>query len=182
MDHSHSIVHLKNMKMVLEILQVNFGMVCVTSTASQPRDTLTFVLISSTRMALLVTWNTLTSIFIPKNHIIEQTTLDFSELLQELCTHLWHQIPTTMPAIRIFMYNPYQVLPGPTRPAIILAGGGTFIFLETPMDREEVGTKQPTHNGRECLLHRLRSNYVLKLVLTLHIISAWCSRIICRLS
>ena len=180
MDHSHLIAHLKNMKMVLEILQGNFGMACVTSTASQPRDTLIFALISSMRMAPLVTWNTLTSTLVPRNQVMDQPTLDFLDLLQELGPVL--QQVTAIPPNGFFMYNPYQVLPGPTRLATMSAGGGTAMFLETPMDREEVGMKQPTHNGMECLFHKLRSKYVLKLVLTLHIISASCTRIICRLS
>ena len=150
-DHSHLIVQLKNMRMVLEILQVNFGMVCVTSTASQPRDTLTFALISSMRMATLVTWNTLISTLVPKNHLITHPLLNFSEHLQELGPDF-----TQMDTIGISVCNPYQVLSGPTRLATMSEGGGTPMLLETPMDLEEVGTKQPTHNGMDCLLHKLR--------------------------
>ena len=151
MDHSHSIVHLKNMKMVLEILQVNFGMDCATSTASQPRDTLTFALISSTRMALLVMWNTQISIFIPRNHIMNRPSLDFSELLQELEQDLPQKI-----TIQIFRFNPYQVLRGGIGLTTMSVGGGTATIPETLMDLEEVGMKQPTHNGMEYLLHKLR--------------------------
>ena len=177
MDHSHSIARLKNMKMVLEILQVNFGTDCVTSTASLPPDTLTFALISSMRMALPVMWNTLTSTLVPGKHITTQLFLVFLEHLQEL-GRFFTQVDTR----HISVCNPYQVFPGGTGLTTMSAGGGTPILLGTPMDLEEVGMKQPMHNGMECLLHKLRSKYVLKLVLILHIISAWCTRIICRLS